>query len=666
MERHSGARVRLTLAAAILLVAAVLAPRLSGPARTASVQRAVDAVFDELERRLPEERPDLELPVPVRLFPEDDAAVALLEPARDRVLASPHLTLSARGFRIRLLYADVPEGMRIGLAFDETSIQPIEIDRTLPPVRVWAIFPPLLAIVLAFATRRVVLSLGLAIGLGALLSAAFDPLEAIVRAVRDYAWKSILSQPSKLWIVVFTVALGSMVGVMARAGGIQAIVDRLARRVRRPRSAQLAAFVAGLVAFFDDYTNAVLIGNAMRPLFDRLRISREKLAYLVDSTSAPVAGLALISTWIGYEVGLVGDAARALGLSASGYEIFLRALPFRFYCLFALVFVAINVLSGRDYGPMLRAERRAAETGHVLRPGAVPLSGTAITSMRARQGVRGSALQAIVPVVVVLAGTLLGLVWDGGRFSNAHGSLLTIAAWREILGAADSIRILGIASLLGAATAVALAVGPDKLRLREAMSALVLGARSMGLAILVLLLAWGIEAVTRDLGTTDLVVATLSNAIPAPILPVAVFATASVVAFSTGTSWGTMAILIPTVLPLAFQAGGMALLVVCAAAVLDGAIFGDHVSPVSDTTVLSAISSGSDLMDHVRTQLPYALTAMLAALVLGYGLAGVGLPYLLSWVLGPAALAAVFFGLGKTAHPTGEPAAPAAEAASGS
>lgn len=659
MERLFGARVRLAIAAAILLVAALFAPRLSGPARTASLQRAIDAVFDELEQRIEAERPDLALPVPVRLFPEDAAAAMLVEPARERVLASPHLSLSARGFRIRLLYADVPEGMRIGLAFDETSIQPIEIDRTIPPVRTWAIFPPLVAIVLAFATRRVVLSLGVAIALGALLSATFDPLEAIVRATRDYAWESILSRPSKLWIVVFTVVLGGMVGVTARAGDIQAIVDRLTRWVRGPKSAQLAAFVAGLVTFFDDYTNAVLVGNAMRPLFDRLRISREKLAYLVDSTSAPIAGLALISTWIGYEVSLFGDAARALGLSASGYEIFIRALPFRFYCVFALVFVLVNVLGGRDFGSMLRAERRAAETGQLLRPGAVPLSGTTIASLRPREGVEGRPLCAIAPVAVVLVATIVGLVWDGGGFSGGHGSLLSLAAWREILGAADSIRVLGIASLLGVATALALALGPKRLRLREALVALGLGARSMGLAVLVLLLAWGLEAVTRDLGTTDLMVATLSGAIPAAALPAAVFVTAAVVAFSTGTSWGTMAILIPTVLPLAFHAGGMPLLLVCAAAVLDGGIFGDHISPISDTTVLSSISSGSDLMDHVRTQMPYALTAMVAALVFGYGLAGIGLPSWLSWVLGPAMIAAVLFGLGRSARPAEAPVATA-------
>jgi len=663
MEFTRGAVVRLSIALAVLLTAALLVPRLDRPARRASVERAIDAVFDELERRLAEERPDLALPVPVRLFPDDEVAARVMEAARDRAVASPHLRLSATGLRIRLLLADDPEGIRMGLAFDETSVQPIEIDRTFPRIRGWAIFPPLLAIVLAFATRRVVLSLGLAIGLGAFLSASFHPLEAIVRVTRDYGWDSILSQASKLWIVVFTLTLGGTVSLITRAGGIRAIVDRLTRVARGRRSAQFVTFLAGIVAFFDDYTNAVLVGNAMRPLFDRMRISREKLAYLVDSTSAPVAGLAIVSTWIGYEVGLFGDAARALGLDASGYEIFFRALPFRFYCLFTLVFVAMNVLSGRDFGPMLHAERRAARTGQVLRPGAVPLSGKTITSIRAKEGVRGTPTVAILPIAVVLFGTLFGLVWDGGGLGGAHGSLLSFAAWRGVFGAADSVRVLGLASLAGAATAFALALAPGRLDAREALGSFVLGMRSMGLAVLILFLAWGLEAVARDLGTIALMVATLSDALSPAALPIAAFLLAGLVAFATGTSWGTMAILIPTVLPLAFHAGGMAVLVLCAAAVLDGSIFGDHVSPVSDTSVLSSISSGSDLMDHVRTQIPYALVAMVVALVFGYGATANGLPYLLTWVLGPAAIAAVIFGLGRKAREPEAIEAPAIEAA---
>lgn len=665
MELTRGAVLRLSIALAVLLTAALFVPRLDPPARTASIERAIDSAFDELERRLAEERPDLALPVPVRLFPDDEAAARVMESARTRVVASPSLRLSATGLRIRLLLADAPEGIRLGIAFDETSVHPIEIDRTFPRIHGWAIFPPLLAIVLAFATRRVVLSLGLAIGLGALLSASFHPIEAVVRVVKDYGWSSILSQASKLWIVVFTLALGGTVSLITRAGGIQAIVDRLTRVAQGPRSAQLVTFLAGVAAFFDDYTNAVLVGNAMRPLFDRMRISREKLAYLVDSTSAPVAGLAVVSTWIGYEVGLFGDAARALGLSASGYEIFFRALPFRFYCIFTLVFVTMNVLSGRDFGPMLRAERRAARTGQVLRPGAVPLSGTTITSIRAKEGVRGTPAVAILPIAVVLFGTVVGLVWDGGGFGGEHGSLLGFDAWREIFGAADSVRVLGLASLAGAATAFALALAPGRLDAKEAASSFLLGMRSMGLAVLILLLAWGLEAVARDLGTIGLMVATLSDALSPTALPIAVFVLAGLVAFSTGTSWGTMAILIPTVLPLAYHAGGMAILVLCAAAVLDGSIFGDHVSPVSDTTVLSSISSGSDLMDHVRTQLPYALVGMVVALVCGYGPTAYGLPYLLSWVLGPAAIAAAIFGLGRKAHGPEPIEAPAVEPAPG-
>lgn len=512
-----------------------------------------------------------------------------------------------------------------------------------PEVRGLAILPPLVAIVLAFATRRLLLSLGLAVGLGALLAARLDPLDAAKRLVHDYAFVSILGDASKLWILVFTVALIGTVAVASEAGGVRAIVARLARIARGPRSAQLLTFTAGLVAFFDDYTNAILVGSSMRPLFDRLRISREKLAYLVDSTSAPVAGVAVISTWIGYEVGLFGDVARGLGLEASGYEIFFRALPFRFYCFFTLGFVFLNVLSGREFGPMRAAEERAR------------VEGASTEEADVETPPASAAWVAILPIGLVLVGTVLGLLWDGGGLFGERGSLLAFATWREVFGAADSTRVLGIASLAGAATVFALARGMRLLSLAEAARAFLRGARSMGPAVGILLLAWGLNATSDDLGTSALLVSALSETLAPAFLPLATFLLAAAIAFATGTSWGTMGILLPTVLPLAHGAGGMEIFVLCAAAVLDGAIFGDHISPLSDTTLLSSIASEVDPMEHVRTQMPYALVTFGLALVLGYGALALDLPAALSWLLGFGAMAAVIFGFGRRVEEAPEP-----------
>lgn len=513
-----------------------------------------------------------------------------------------------------------------------------------PGVRGVAILPPLFGIVLAFATRRLLPSLGVAIGVGALLAADFDPLDAGARVLRDYGGTSILGDPSKLWILVFTLSLIGTVTVASEAGGVRAIVARLAGVARGPRSAQLVTFLAGLVAFFDDYTNAILVGTSMRPLFDRLRISREKLAFLVDSTSAPIAGVAVISTWIGYEVGLFDAAARGLGLTWSGYEIFFRALPFRFYCFFALAFVFLNVLGGREFGPMLRAERRARAN-----EGANEVEATSESVPPE------TAWVAILPIGIVLAGTLLGLLWDGGGLFGERGSLLAASTWREVFGAADSTRVLGLASLAGLVAVFALARGMGRLSFAASASAFLRGARTAAPAVGILLLAWGLHATTEDLRTSELLVSALSTSIAPAMLPLATFLLAAAISFATGTSWGTMGILLPTVLPLAHHLGGPEILVLCAASVLDGAIFGDHVSPLSDTTVLSSAASGVDPMEHVRTQMPYALVAFSSALVFGYGLVAAGLPTVLSWFLGLAAMALVIRGFGERVEPTPSP-----------
>jgi len=233
----------------------------------------------------------------------------------------------------------------------------------------WAVWPPLIAVLLALLYRQVVLALGAAVWVGAALAHGFNPVDATVVAVRDHIGSAFTSE-FKLYVLAFTLALIGMVNVTGRSGGNQGLVDAMARWARSARSTRVVTAMMGLVVFFDDYANALIVGSSARSLTDKMRISREKLAYLVDSTAAPVAGLALISTWVGYEVGLFDSLASELSLQQSGFEIFLGILPSRFYCLFALAFVFTGALSGRDFGPMLAAERRAHTLGHLTRPNA--------------------------------------------------------------------------------------------------------------------------------------------------------------------------------------------------------------------------------------------------------------------------------------------------------
>ncbi|HEY0839406.1 MAG TPA: Na+/H+ antiporter NhaC family protein, partial [Vulgatibacter sp.] len=650
------------IAAAILALALILLPRFAPQAADATLAAALDAAVSELEKRVVDERPDLVAAGPrigAALFFEDDVAKAAGPLAKSRLLRSSIFDLRASGRPLRLLVEKVEAGgAKVGFAFDEASVAPVEVVAQRGAVRPWSVLPPLIAVVLAFATGRLILSLVTAVVLGAALSAGLDPLAIASRTVLDYGWNTTFVDPDKLWIFVFTTVLVGLVNLTTRAGGIQGVVDRLMKFVKGPRSAQVVTYLLGLAIFFDDYANTILVGNTMRPLTDRMRVSREKLAWLVDSTSAPIAGIAVISTWIGYEVGLLGDLAAGLGLGLDGYGLFFAALPFRFYCMLTLVFMAFVVFSGRDFGPMYEAESRAARTGMLIRPGSKPLSGGAFQSTRAKDGIPRLMHVALLPIGVLLAATLFGLLWDGGGLATVAESpaaFFSTTTWRKAFGAASSTRVLGLASITAALVAFALVMGRRLLTWRESFVAFLQGMRAMWMALVILTLAWAITAACDDLGTSFFLVVGLQDSVPVQALPLLIFVLASVIAFATGTSWGTMGILIPTAGPLAYHLAGPEGMVLSLAAVLDGAIFGDHLSPISDTTVMSSIASGSDHLDHVRTQAPYALVTLVAAGVFGYVWNAFGWGYGLGWILGPGFLAAVVFVFGRNARAGLEP-----------
>ncbi len=646
--------VRWSIAAALWIAAVFLLPTLGRQASVATSGAAIDAAVQRLEALIVTERPDLTLPVAVSVFPDSAEAREVIEVLTQRLKRSSTLQFSGSGRTLRLLFQQEPAGaVRVGLAFDEGSAAPIDLVETGSPIRPWSVLPPLIGIVLAFATGRLVLSLLTAIVVGAGLASGLNPWDIAVKTVMDYGWTATFTDPDKLWIFVFTMALVGLVSLATRAGGIQGVVDRITRVAKGPRSAQFVTFLLGVAIFFDDYANTILVGNTMRPLTDRMRVSREKLAYLVDSTSAPIAGIAVISTWIGYEVGLLGDLSKSLGLGVDGYGLFFQALPYRFYCMFTLIFVAILVLSRRDFGPMLAAERRVARTGILIRPGSKPLSAGSMQTSRVKEGAPRLASFALIPVGAVLVGTLFGLLWDGGGLAavvESPARLFSFITWRDAFGNASSTRVLGLASLGGSLLLFAMVFAKRILGVGDAILAYLQGMRAMWLALVILTLAWGIKAVCDDLGTSHFLVAGLQDVVHPQALPLLIFLLAGLISFATGTSWGTMGILIPTAGPLAFHIMGPEGMFLAMAAVLDGAIFGDHISPISDTTVMSSIASGSDHLDHVRTQLPYAMVAMIAASLFGYLWNAMDLGYGIGWILGPGSMAAVILLLGKDAR----------------
>ena len=524
-----------------------------------------------------------------------------------------------------------------------------------------AILPALLAIGLAIVTREVLLSLFAGVWLGATILLHYNPAAGFLSSLDTYLVDALADRDHAM-IVLFTLTLSGMVGLMARAGGTRGLAEIFARYARTARSGQVATFLLGLVIFFDDYANTLLVGNTLRPLTDRLKISREKLAYIVDSTAAPVAGLALISTWVGFEVGVIGEAlgtaSEALGQNGPGpadaFAIFIDTIPYRFYSILAILFVFLVAWTGRDFGAMRRAEERARREGKVLSDTATPLLDRAVTDLEAGSDTKPRWANAAVPVLVVILATLAGLAWTGAPKVTAEDRADGwIAVVRATVAGSDAFKVLFWGAGLGSLAAAMMALGTRSLGLKDTIAAWMTGVRAMILAIAILILAWSIGSICEDLRTAHFVIGLTESWLTPVLLPSVVFLAAAGISFATGTSYGTMGILMPIAVPLAavIGSGERHLLLASIGSVLAGAIFGDHCSPISDTTVLSSVASASDHIDHVRTQIPYALTVAGAALFLGCLPIGFGLSPWLGLALCAAALYILLAVLGKqTGH----------------
>lgn len=523
----------------------------------------------------------------------------------------------------------------------------IAASRTVPG---WlSILPPFLAILGALLFRRVIPALFIGIWIGAwitiggalgLFTGLFDAFQVfILDAVADADHAAIL---------LFSLMIGGMVGIISRNGGTQGIVNKVVGFASTPQKGQLTTGSLGLAIFFDDYANTLVVGNTMRPLTDRLRISREKLAYIVDSTAAPVACLAFVTTWIGYEVGIIGEAVGQIdGFDESAYSIFLSSIPYSFYPILAIFFVFAVAYSQRDFGPMYDAEVRARTTGQVISPDAkVDDAAAEGEDLKPVEGKPQRALNAVLPIIVLVLGVLVSL-WITGEGDTV----------RDIIGSADSYKALMWASLAGVLTAAALSLGQRILTLEETIEAWYSGLKSMLFAMIILILAWALSAITTELHTADYLVSVIGEALHPGLLPAVVFVLAAATAFATGSSWGTMGILMPLVIPLAWavlDASGdhsyaehAHIIYSTVSVVLAGSVWGDHCSPISDTTILSSMASGCDHIDHVRTQIPYAMTVGFVALLLGTLPTGFGFPWWASLLLGLAVLTLGLWKFGK-------------------
>lgn len=507
----------------------------------------------------------------------------------------------------------------------------------------FSILPALFAIVLALITRQVLIALFAGVWIGATFLYGYNPLTGFLHTLSEYIAHAP-ADADRTSILIFTLALGGMVGVISKSGGTRGIVESISKFASNARRGQIATWFMGVLIFFDDYANTLIVGNTMRPLTDKLKISREKLSYLVDSTAAPVANIAIISTWIGYELSLIDESFGNMGLDQNAYITFFKTIPVNFYPIFALIFGMAVAYFGRDLFSMHKAELRAATGKGLMRENAVPLSNMDTDDLTAKQGTPLRWYNAVIPVTMVILSTLVGLWYTGLQGTTLSDSELhsmsMIHYLSTVIGNSNSFAVLMWAAFIGGFSAILLSLFQKLLTLNESILAWVSGVKAMVMAALILTLAWAIGDICRDIQTADYFISIMQDLLSPHWLPTLSFIIAGIIAFATGTSWGTMAILAPLIIPLAFQLPTMdtsissstanGIFLSSIASILAGATFGDHCSPISDTTIMSSMASGADHIDHVRTQLPYALLVAGLSILLGYIPVGYGMP---GWIM---------------------------------
>ncbi|MDG1297469.1 MAG: Na+/H+ antiporter NhaC family protein [Saprospiraceae bacterium] len=523
--------------------------------------------------------------------------------------------------------------------------------RVKPIPLILSIIPPLLAIILALLFKEVILALFMGIFSGAFIAgglrfeAPLFYLESAWLVLEKYILNA-LNDGGHLSIVLFSLLIGGMVAIISRNGGMAGVVTKLSRFAKGPESSQFVTWLLGVAIFFDDYANTLIVGNTMRSVTDKFRVSREKLAYIVDSTAAPVAAIAFITTWIGAELSYISDGVKNIeGFSdVTSYSLFLSSLKYSFYPILTLIFILLVIFTKRDFGPMLKAELRARKLGKV-KPDRTDEHEENLEDLSPVKGAPLKPMNAILPVLTVIFVTIFGLLSTG--FESTYGSLIADglsisnetwgATWTALneqqdgffvklgtlIGNSDSYIALLWASLSGVIVALILTISQKIMKLERSIGTMIDGFKTMLPALIILTMAWALAGTTDDLETAHFLSSTLANNINPFVFPVIVFILAASIAFSTGSSWSTMAILYPLAIPTCWsicQSQGIApdvtmeLMLNSIAIVLGASVLGDHCSPISDTTILSSLASDCNHIEHVRTQLPYALTVGIVAI----------------------------------------------------
>ncbi len=529
--------------------------------------------------------------------------------------------------------------------------------KKINPIPLWfSVIPPLIAILFALIFKEVFTALFIGILVGTttmfwyqdsnLFISVFKGMFAIV----DTYIIEALTERGHLAIIIFSMLIGAMVNIITRNGGMKGVVNILSRYANSPRSGQFVTWLLGIAIFFDDYANTLVVGNTMRPVTDKLKISREKLAYIVDSTAAPITAIAFVTTWIGAELSYIQDGINTIGLTESAYGIFLSSLKYAFYPVFTLLFILILIRKQVDFGPMYHAEKKARNAKDVASNDDGNTFSNKLNELEVSEHIKPRWYNAAIPVFIVIFGTFAGLLYTGWDQSVWDSNSISFGTkLSTVIGNSDSYKALLWASISGVLMAILLTLIQKILNLKDTIDSLINGFRTMLTAIVILILAWSIALVTKHLHTADFISQSLVSINISPqFIPAFTFILGALVAFSTGSSWGTMAILYPLILPASWliaQNFGMnhdeslSIFYNVVSAVLAGSVLGDHCSPISDTTILSSLASSCNHIEHVRTQLPYALTVGGVSIVIGTIPSAFGIS---PWILFPTGIFVMF------------------------
>lgn len=517
------------------------------------------------------------------------------------------------------------------------------------------LIPPIVSIFLAFITKNVVISLFIGILSGSFLLSlnSTNLLLALPQGFIDFIYRALnsLADPWNAGIILQVLAIGGVIHLVAKMGGAKAIAISLADKAKSSKGTQVITWFLGLLVFFDDYANSLIVGPIMRPVSDKMNISRERLSFIIDATAAPIAGLAIISTWIGLEVGLINDAFSGIGLNNDAFGIFLQTIPYRFYNILILAFVIITIVLAKDFGPMRKAEIKTKQSNFNNLD--TKHNDSIQSELEPKDGVKLSIWNAIIPIGTLIVTSLIFFYYSGYT-SIVNGdnielqnlmvkSPLSFLAIKEAFSSADASVALFQSSIISSIVAILMAVSKKIFKVSEAIEIWIDGMKSLLMTAVILILAWSLSSVIKDLGTAKFLVTLLSGYMPAFLLPSVIFILGSIISFSTGTAYGTMGILMPLAIPLAHSINPeISFIVISTSAVLTGAIFGDHCSPISDTTILSSMGAGCNHIDHVKTQMPYALFVASITVLFGYVPAGLGVSI---YIVIPISIIAIFVGV---------------------